>query len=379
MLLCDYAEEHWPSMDLCAAMLFEHLHRDYATLGRYEQAHVTFRQRFCRFPVVGRWPFAQNADRFLNRFWDYPRYLRHRVNDFDLFHVCDHSYSQLIHELPADRTGVFCHDLDTFRCLLQPKREPRPRWFRAMARRILTGFQKAAVVFHTTNDVRREIERFGLIDPTRLIQAPLGIAPEFVPTSSSDSLPISLNGMPYLLHVGSCIPRKRIDVLLDVFAGVSARRPGLKLVKVGGVWTSAQREQASRLGIGSDLIHLTRLDRSKLAGLYRHASATLIPSEAEGFGLPIIEALACGEPVVTSDLPVIREVAGAAAMYCPVADVPTWVDTVCRLLEDPFVAPCRSIRLEQAKRYSWATHAQIILSAYLLLTASASRSQSCSA
>src|SRR5207344_1409063 len=80
---------------------------------------------------------GQNMDRLINRLWEYPRWLGKRIDQYDLFHVADHSYSQLIHVLPADRTGVFCHDLDTFRCLLDPKSDPRPRWFRAMARRIL--------------------------------------------------------------------------------------------------------------------------------------------------------------------------------------------------------------------------------------------------
>ena len=77
------------------------------------------------------------------------------AGDFDLFHVVDHTYAQLVHALPADRTGVYCHDLDAFRCLLEPAADPRPRWFRALARRILTGMQKAAVVFHNSAPDRR--------------------------------------------------------------------------------------------------------------------------------------------------------------------------------------------------------------------------------
>jgi len=81
-----------------------------------------------------KWRF--NADRLLNRFWDYPRWLRPRVRDFDLFHLVDQSYSQLVHELPAHRTVVTCHDLDTFRSVFEPDKEPRSMVFRAMSRRI---------------------------------------------------------------------------------------------------------------------------------------------------------------------------------------------------------------------------------------------------
>src|SRR5262249_48681405 len=154
----------------------------------------------------------------------------------DLFHVVDHSYAQLLHGLPAERSGVFCHDLDTFRCLLQPEQEPRPRWFRLATRHILRGLQKAAVVFHTTTAVRREIERRGLLAPARLVQAPPGVAPEFTPEpthpdSAADFLAV-LGDAPFLLHVGRCVPRKRLDVLLDVFAAVRAHYPELRLVQV---------------------------------------------------------------------------------------------------------------------------------------------------
>src|SRR5205823_1258570 len=223
----------------------------------------------------------------------------------DLFHVVDHSYAQLVHTLPPERTGVYCHDLDAFRCLLEPSREPRPRWFRAIARRILHGLQKAAIVFHSTLAIRRQMERFGLIDPQRLVHAPYGISPEFTEDSSEhDESPAS----PFLLHVGSCIPRKRMDVLLNVFAEARNDYPELRLVKVGGPWLPEQREQIDRLGIAAAITQLTGVSRDTIARLYRQAALVLIPSEAEGFGLPVIEALACGSVVVASVLAVLREV-----------------------------------------------------------------------
>src|SRR5205823_211201 len=94
------------------------------------------------------------------------------------YHVADHSYAHLARALPAGRTGVYCHDVDAFRSLFDP-RERRPAWFRALARHVLSGLQKAAVVFHSTLCVRAELERHGLVDPARLVHAPYGVAPEF--------------------------------------------------------------------------------------------------------------------------------------------------------------------------------------------------------
>ena len=114
-ILCDIAEENWPSMDLVGEMLFEHLQRDHADSFAALRLSPPMRRRFTRIRSNGHF---FNADRLLNRFWDYRRSLRPQIEGFDLFHLVDHSYSQLLHHLPPDRTIITCHDLDTFRCLL---------------------------------------------------------------------------------------------------------------------------------------------------------------------------------------------------------------------------------------------------------------------
>jgi glycosyltransferase involved in cell wall biosynthesis len=356
----DYPEEGWPSMDLCANMLVNHFPGP--IVGR--SIKPPFRRRFSRLPWLGRKGAARNADRLANRLWDYPRFLRQFKGAFDAYHVCDHSYSHLLHYVPEGRGGVFCHDLDTFRCLLEPKREPRPLWFRRIAAHVLAGMQKAAVVFHTTEGVRRQILAHRLIAESRLVHAPLGVSPEFRPDPSAEPLPFALSA-PFLLHVGSSIPRKRLDVLLDVFAAVRQRRPGLRLIQIGGQWTAEQSAQAARLGIASDLTQARGLTRGQLAVLYQTAAMLLQPSEAEGFGIPIIEALACGAVVVASDLPTLREVGGDAVIFCGVADTARWSDMVERLLADPAAAPPLARRYAQAQRFSWSNHAQTIANAYL--------------
>jgi glycosyltransferase involved in cell wall biosynthesis len=370
-VVCDYPEEGWPSMDLAAEMLLEEWHARHADQVAVMRVCPAFRRRVGRLPWLGRRPTAFNADRLLNRHWDYPRYLRRQVPDADLFHLCDHSYAQLVHVLPTARTGVFCHDLDTFRCLLEPQREPRPRWFRAVARHVLRGLQRAAVVFYTTRPVREQIERHGLLDPARLVQAPCGVSPEFVPTTndagpSGPGLPQGVT-QPFLLHVGSCIPRKRVDVLLEVFAAVRGCFPDLRLVQIGGAWTSSQLEQLERLGTAREVTQLRGLARRQLAACYGAAALVLQPSEAEGFGLPVVEALACGAIVVASDIPVLREVGGDAAVYQPVGNVAAWAGEVLRLLRDLRAAPPRSVRLAQAARFSWEAHTRTVLGAYLRL------------
>ncbi len=352
-IISDFVEEGWPSMDLFAEMLLRE------TGGC--RLSPTYRRRLERIPVLGRSRFARNTDRLLNRHFDLPRFLRDKVRQFDCFHVVDHSYAQVIHTLPAERTGVYCHDLDTFRCLLEPTKEPRPWWFRKMAQRILTGMQRAAVVFYSTFAVREQIERYGVIEPARLVHAPCGVSDEYLVPSASE---IDPNSEPFLLHVGSCIPRKRIDVLLTVFAQLRQRHPNLRLVKIGGEWSNEQRQLLEQFQLGEWIEHHVGLDRRTLASYYQRAAVVLLPSEAEGFGLPVIEALACGAVVVASDFPVLREVGGEAVIYQPVGNIPAWVDCIDRLLKAPNLAPAIAVRRQQAARFTWQAHAKTILSAY---------------
>ena len=167
-----------------------------------------------------------------------------------------------------------------------------------------------------------------------------------------------------MLHVGTSVKRKRIDVLLDVVAAVRETVPDLRLVKVGGEWTADHRERIDRLGLAGAITHVCGLTRVELAEVYRRAPVVLIPSGAEGFGLPVIEALACGAAVVASDIPAMRESGGPAAAFVPVGDVGAWSDLVAKLLADPAAAPPRCARLAWAGRFTWTAHAETIARAY---------------
>jgi glycosyltransferase involved in cell wall biosynthesis len=367
-VLADYPEEGWLSMDLCAEMLIRQL--DSQRMIWPVRVCPAFCRRVQRLPIRGAAGVFFNADRLINRFWDYPRAARGLGERFDYFHVCDHSYAQLVHMLPTQRTGVYCHDLIAFRSLLEPRVEPRPAWFRSLARRVFEGLGKAAVVFCSTETFRHRIRDTGLVDPDRIVLAPYGVAEEFRPdpAEADASLPLPFElGVPFLLHVSTTIPRKRIDVLLDTFERVRSKFPGIQLVQAGGLWTDEQRKQIERLGISADITQHLSLKRDKLAALYRRASVVLLPSEAEGFGLPLIEALACGAVVVASDLEVFREIAGPAPIYAPVGNPDAWATIVSDLLEGRITPLSREDRLARASRYTWAAHAKTIAEAYLCL------------
>ena len=154
-------------------------------------------------------------------------------------------------------------------------------------------------------------------------------------------------------------------MLLEIFAAVRRARPGARLIKVGGTLTSEHIRYAQKLCIADALVTLPffRLEeRAVLAAVYRRAALVLQPSEAEGLGLPVIEALACGTLVLASDIPALREVGAGAAVYCPVGDIPAWTRAALNLLDDrlgqtPAYHARRAAGLARARLFQWPHHA----------------------
>lgn len=356
-------------MDLVADELVSALERHFASEVSVRSVRPALARRASRVPLLRNRRVARHADIVLSRFWDYGRLLR--SVRADVYHVSDHSYAHLLYHLPRPVTGVYCHDLHAFRCLLEPKLEPRPLLYRRMMQRVLAGMQQAAVVFYSTSHVRRAIEQSGIIELSRLVHAPYGTAAEFVaePAAGDTAAQRQLGLEPgaFVMHVGSCIERKRLDVLIEAFARSKAKRPSLKLLQVGGTWTPAQTRLLSLLGVASSTVQVRAIPRTLLAALYRGAALVLQPSEAEGFGLPVIEALACGAPVVASAIASLEEAGGDATLYAPVGDVAAFSSAIEATLEDPGFVPTRERRLAHAGRFSWRNHARIVLDGYLRL------------
>jgi glycosyltransferase involved in cell wall biosynthesis len=171
-----------------------------------------------------------------------------------------------------------------------------------------------------------------------------------------------------ILHVGSAIPRKRIDLLVRMMSELGGR---VRLVRVGGPFTAEQAALARDLDVS--VLVLPFLDRATLAAIYRRCALLVMPSEREGFGLPLVEALACGTPVVASDIAALREVGGDAAAYCDVGDVEAWAVTIRGLLEEREGRPAewaarqeRGVR--RANAFSWSKYAREVASLYTSMT-----------
>jgi glycosyltransferase involved in cell wall biosynthesis len=360
-LICDFQEEGWHSMNLVADQL--HLSLLSPLRG---VAPVKVRPPMMMLTSRLTWASRRtlrNFDRFANRFLHYPAHIRRLRESFDLFHVIDHSYSHLVHELPANRTIVTCHDVDTFGSVTSPVRERRSWLFRRMTERILDGFRKAAHIVCVSGTTRDEVIRCEFAPASRVSVIHNGLNSTYgaEPDPESDGELTRYLGPQAdieLLHVGSTIPRKRIDLLLQIFARLRNSFPSARLIRVGGPFTEQQAVLASRLGVDKAVVELPYLEERVLASLYRRVSLVIQTSEAEGFGLPVAEALACGAVVVASDIPVLREIGGSSAQYCAVGDIDLWQREIRKLIETRKDQPVEWMRLRsggisRAAEFRW--------------------------
>src|SRR4051794_10661424 len=200
------------------------------------------------------------AARLLARTVHYPRVLGRISRGFDVYHVIDHSYAHLVHALPAARTVVTCHDVDAFRSLLEPDEERRSWPYRLMAGRILAGLRQAAHVPCDSEATRTALLSLAKFPAERLSVIPNGSDTGGYPDgdAAADVEAARMLGARRgieLLHVGSTIDRKRIDVLLEGFAAVRRSRGEVRLTRVGGPFTAEQRGRARGLGL-LDAIHV---------------------------------------------------------------------------------------------------------------------------
>jgi glycosyltransferase involved in cell wall biosynthesis len=237
-----------------------------------------------------------------------------------------------------------------------------------MAETTLNGFLQCSHVICPSASTRSQLLAHGLFPEHLVTVIPPGVDPVFFaePNAALSQPPANQT---YLLHVGSTIRRKRIDVLLRIFARVSQEFPKVVLLRVGGPFTAEQSQLAAGLGIADKIVHSARLTKEQLAVAYQNAALLLQTSDAEGFGLPVIEAMARGCVVVASDIAPLREAGGSSAEYCAVADIPAWSATVTRLLHERETSPDQwDARKHHARRhasaYTWPENANRTIAVY---------------
>jgi glycosyltransferase involved in cell wall biosynthesis len=279
----------------------------------------------------------------------------------------------LVNVLPlaTRRPGVVTvHDLSFLRL---------PELFPPYKRAYLTALCRASVaraqqIIAVSQQTADDLASAWRVDRERVLVAPNGVDQRFSPGTEAQAQEFRrARALPerYWLYLGTLEPRKNLPVLLDAFARwrqaapFAEPQPHLVLAGGKGWYYDTIFAQVGELGL-TEVVHFPGfVPDEELPQWYRAAELFLYPSRYEGFGLPVVEAMACGTPVICSDAPGVREVAGEAAMQVAPGDVDAWVAALSLAAAQPAgLAGLRRAGLERAKQFSWETAAAVTIDAY---------------
>lgn len=300
---------------------------------------------------------AHKIDTLINRHFTYR--LPDRTN-IDIHHVVDHSYGHLVRRLPIPRTVVTCHDLNIYERMQKDRSLP----FQAMCQHILGGFNKARWIICDSQFTAEALEKSELARGAQVTVIPLGLASNFrvLPTATLQSIAqrFHLPAGPKVIHVGDCFERKNIEVLLTAI-----HRLKIHLVKVGGQFSEGQQKLIKDFNLESQITHLHKVDIEDLVALYNLSDLCIFPSWLEGFGFPVLEAMACGTPVIASNRSSVPELVGEAGLLADPADAEAFVAQSLRVLNDQVLREDLIARgRERVQQFSWAHHARQVCAFY---------------
>ena len=349
-LFRDLPTERWWSMERYA----DELERALVQIGCAARAYVAAR------------PLPQlrgTLDVLANYAWRSTIYpLAARSHQGDVNHIVDHSYAHLIRALDARRTVVTCHDLAPL-ALNEGHGLGRRLWedsFHAM--------QRAAHIVADSEFTRAEILRLSDYPAQRITVVPLAVGVEFFnPVPAADVCALRdqyhLQDRRIILHVGSCAPRKNMETLLQALSLL--QDPASVFVQIGGRFTTAQIALLDVLHLNEHVLQIPWVAEDDLRRWYRAANVFVLPSLYEGFGLPVLEAMASGAPVVCSDLELFREICGDAALFADARNPVVLATAIARAGEGTeFARALRTRGIARARAFTWENCARQVFKVY---------------
>jgi alpha-1,3-rhamnosyl/mannosyltransferase len=310
-------------------------------------------------PLLRQIPGAYQARRWLEQ----KRFDQSRAQSIDLYH--EPSLWPLSFDGP---TVMTLHDLTH---LHYPETQPLAR-LREIERRLAEGLQRARLILVDSQYIADEAQRHFDLPAQRFVVAPLGVASRFHPRApeSIDAV-LKAHGVEareYFLCVGTLEPRKNLRLALRAHARLpDAVRQRFPLLIVGMAgWERGQFSDELHQALAAGHVCLLGyLPDEQVAQLLAGARALIFPSLYEGFGLPVLEAMASGTPVILTRRSAMPEVAGSAGTYVDHDDPDGVRDAMRRLIDDPaYWQACADAGLQQARLFSWERCAKLTARAY---------------
>lgn len=348
----------------------------YAARGLDEQRHflTELRRLQAEHPNVRAAPIPLSPRR-LTQLWQrlrFPLPVEVFTGRLDLLHAPDFV-------VPPTRAPalVTVHDLSF---LVYPQFAARGM-ARYLSDAVPRSVRRSALVLADSEATRQDLGRLLHVPLERVTVVYPGVSDAFrpLPPETSTALRHKL-GLPdaFLLFVSTLNPRKNVSRLVEAFAMLieNDQRPGLKLVLAGqrGWLYEEIFATIERLQLGEQVLLLDFVDDNDLPALYNAAVACVYPSLYEGFGLPVLEALACGTPVVTADNSSLPEVAADAAVLVDAGSTAAIAAGIARVLDDAALRErLRAAGLERATHFTWERAAEQVLACYQRLYARETR------
>lgn len=278
-----------------------------------------------------------------------------------VFHICDHSNSIYLHGLRGRRTVLTCHDLLAVRGARgEPTYCPASPTGRILQRLILAYLRRTPWVACDSNATREDFLRLtGRADGEHITTIPLSLNAPFAPVPRQEceirlAKYTGLLEKPFVLHVGSGLLRKNRAGVLRTVALARQSWNG-RVVFAGEPLQENERAVARELGLDAEVVReVPEATHDELAALYSTAQAMLFPSFCEGYGWPILEAQACGCPVICSNVTSLPEIAGDSAMLFAPDDARGQAEALVALADPTTHARHRTAGLANAARYSEA-------------------------
>jgi len=248
---------------------------------------------------------------------------------------------------------------------------------RAQSLALLDSIQDGDHVLVNSAFVAREVHRIRSIDTTHIHIVPLAASERYATATPADVRAArrfaGVPDAPYVLTVANAQPRKDLPLLIRAFGHLAAthRNASAHLVLVGGDWLDASSTHAAlaeHRALGPRIHRLDYVPEHLFPGLYAGASAFVFPSRAEGFGLPLVEAMKAGVPVLATDASTSPEILAGAGIIVGQESSLELANELASLLQDPSHAAEYAARsVQRARDFTWASSAKMIGDLYLQL------------